>query len=664
MQNIPKPNPEERGISDNVDPNDGSALDLTEVAKSPYGNLEITKYLFESGLQNIFNTYQQNVATLSQNKKTELQDAYYIREMSKKYLGEYASNVGIGDVSGNLLDIYGQYQSNITDIQKNYGELELGLQQDYQKQRTDTLNDILLTDYNIEVAKLDESDRNILFNMEMGNTGGLTDQEYLEQEYQAGRLTEKAYQDASVNIMNNERTKEEREIWGRIVRGEVTKEELTSLYESEQISEDAYNSYYSALEKDEKNQKRQSVEYNVIRQEMGGLTTEEYLQQELDNGNIERSDFEALMIKYDSPKDPVDTAFEEAKIDFNLKLVDMDFGDKSLSEFIREGLLEGYIELPEAMSILVEDRTATAQRNLDDAFRAASSASDVNATLDTFVSEGKINENEKRLILDLLKQAKAEVIGYSQQTFDSTDAQYYTIDEEGNTISKENPYLDTVVRNNLNKDASYLLQQSDSAITSDSRIIFYGVGGIEPSEYIVAGVTVKDDEFFEPGEEPEIKDIMEANKVEDLTEGAVYTYLGYNYIYEKGKMYRLIESNVVNVANSLTDDNMKLIGASEADNKWFGRTSANDITKSGEIGGIPWEYKTNKRESDTLTFNGVLYVEDDKKNQFSKGSSEEEKAVIAKFKQIHGDKKSVVIFLNGTFWNRDVNGNYQKMIKK
>jgi hypothetical protein len=664
MQNIPKPNPEQRGISDNVDPNDGSALDLTEVAKSPYGNLEITKYLFESGLQNIFNTYQQNVATLSQNKKTELQDAYYIREMSKKYLGEYASNVGIGDVSGNLLDIYGQYQSNITDIQKNYGELELGLQQDYQKQRTDILNDILLTDYNIEVAKLDESDRNILFNMEMGNTGGLTDQEYLEQEYQAGRLTEKAYQDASVNIMNNERTKEEREIWGRIVRGEVTKEELTSLYESEQISEDAYNSYYSALEKDEKNQKRQSVEYNVIRQEMGGLTTEEYLQQELDNGNIERADFEALMLKYDTPKDPVDTAFEEAKIDFNLKLIDMDFDGKSLSEFIREGLLEGYIELPQAMSILIEDRTATAQRNLDDAYRAAIASSDVNATLDTFVSEGRINENEKRLILDLLTQAKGEVIGFSQQTFNSTDAQYYTIDEEGNTIIKDNPYLDTIVRNNLNKDAGYLLQESDSAITSDSRIIFYGRGGIEPSEYIVAGVPVSDDDFFELGEAPELKDIMKANKVEDLSQGVVYNYLGYNYIYEKGKIYRLIESNVVNVANSLTDDNMKLIGAPEADNKWFGRTSANDITKSGEIDGIPWEYKTNKRDSDTLMFNGVLYVEDDKANQFSRGRSEEEKAVIAKFNQIHGDNKSVVIFLNGTFWNRDVNGNYQKMIKK
>ena len=36
--------------------------------------------------------------------------------MSKKYLGEYASNVGIGDVSGNLIDIYANYAENLSYI--------------------------------------------------------------------------------------------------------------------------------------------------------------------------------------------------------------------------------------------------------------------------------------------------------------------------------------------------------------------------------------------------------------------------------------------------------------------------------------------------------------------------------------------------------------------
>lgn len=92
-------------------------------------------YLYDVGLQNIFQDYQQNVQTLSQAQQQSLQDAYYIREMSKKYLGEYASNVGIGDVSGNLLDIYGQYQQTVAGINTQFGGAELSLQQQYNQQR-------------------------------------------------------------------------------------------------------------------------------------------------------------------------------------------------------------------------------------------------------------------------------------------------------------------------------------------------------------------------------------------------------------------------------------------------------------------------------------------------------------------------------------------------
>ena len=92
-------------------------------------------YLYDVGLQNIFQDYQQNVQTLNQAQQQSLQDAYYIREMSKKYLGEYASNVGIGDVSGNLLDIYGQYQQAVSGINTQFGGAELSLQQQYNQQR-------------------------------------------------------------------------------------------------------------------------------------------------------------------------------------------------------------------------------------------------------------------------------------------------------------------------------------------------------------------------------------------------------------------------------------------------------------------------------------------------------------------------------------------------
>ena len=92
-------------------------------------------YLYDTGLQNIFQDYQKSIATLGQQEQQSLQDAYYIREMSKKYLGQYASNLGIGDVSGNLLDIYGQYQQTVAGIRGQTNMAELGLQQQYDAQR-------------------------------------------------------------------------------------------------------------------------------------------------------------------------------------------------------------------------------------------------------------------------------------------------------------------------------------------------------------------------------------------------------------------------------------------------------------------------------------------------------------------------------------------------
>jgi hypothetical protein len=98
-------------------------------------NFNAESYLYDVGLQNIFQDYQKSIATLNQQEQQSLQDAYYIREMSKKYLGEYASNVGVGDVSGNLLDIYGQYQQAVSGVRSQTDMAELGLQQQYDAQK-------------------------------------------------------------------------------------------------------------------------------------------------------------------------------------------------------------------------------------------------------------------------------------------------------------------------------------------------------------------------------------------------------------------------------------------------------------------------------------------------------------------------------------------------
>jgi hypothetical protein len=155
-------------------------LNPAEAAKSGFGDMQISKYLYETGLQNVFNDYEKNIAILSQNEQKSLQDAYYLREMSKKYLGEYASNNEIGDVSGNLLDIYSNYQSNKQDIQKNFGELEMNLTREFQQARAENISGILASQYGIEVGKLENEVQQIFHNITTGNTEGKNSFEYLD----------------------------------------------------------------------------------------------------------------------------------------------------------------------------------------------------------------------------------------------------------------------------------------------------------------------------------------------------------------------------------------------------------------------------------------------------------------------------------------------------
>jgi len=114
---------------------DTSGNNTTNVISSATAGTNPQTFLYDVGLQNIYQDYQKSVATLNQQQQQSLQDAYYIREMSKKYLGEYASNVGMGDVSGNLLDIYGQYQQNVAGIRSEFGAQEMSLQQQYETTR-------------------------------------------------------------------------------------------------------------------------------------------------------------------------------------------------------------------------------------------------------------------------------------------------------------------------------------------------------------------------------------------------------------------------------------------------------------------------------------------------------------------------------------------------
>lgn len=157
---------------------------------------EYAKYLYDSGLQNVFNDYQQNIATLNQQEQKQLQDAYYIREMSRKYLGEYASNLGISDVSGNLIDIYSQYQQNIGEITQQSDMLALNLQQQFQQQQEQIFQQALAQ---MEV-QMGENAQTALFNITTNNIGDMSWTEYLQSQLDSGAIDQQAYQQIYSNV--------------------------------------------------------------------------------------------------------------------------------------------------------------------------------------------------------------------------------------------------------------------------------------------------------------------------------------------------------------------------------------------------------------------------------------------------------------------------------
>lgn len=155
---------------------------------------EASRFLYDTRLQNVFNDYQQQVESLNQAEQKQLQDAFFIRELSKKYLGEYASNVGMGDVSGNLLDIYGAYQQNVTAIQQQSEQLKLGLQQSYDQQSRAAFEGAIEAQLQAEQMQLDENARTTLFNITQGRMGDMEWDDYLQSQLSSGAITEQSYQ--------------------------------------------------------------------------------------------------------------------------------------------------------------------------------------------------------------------------------------------------------------------------------------------------------------------------------------------------------------------------------------------------------------------------------------------------------------------------------------
>lgn len=187
--------PSNPGKKPGTGPNLGEVFDeyeKTSIDFSNMGDAELNEYLYKTGLQNVFNDYQQNIETLSQSKKQSLEDAYYIRELSKKYLGKKASNIGLGNVSGNLLDIYSDYQRSISDITTNYAALELNLDREFQVKRAEEYNKIIQAQHNMKLEEMNDIAQEVMFNISSGKTSDMTDFEYLES--RRGEIDAETYQ--------------------------------------------------------------------------------------------------------------------------------------------------------------------------------------------------------------------------------------------------------------------------------------------------------------------------------------------------------------------------------------------------------------------------------------------------------------------------------------
>ena len=128
-----------------------------QIASSANPELEFQKYLYQVGLENVFSQYQKNIANLDSARQKDIQDAYFIREMSKKYLGEYASNTGIGDVSGNLIDIYGNYAENLSGINANYSALEAGYENKMLEESQKISQQLLGTDIQLKISGYEQT---------------------------------------------------------------------------------------------------------------------------------------------------------------------------------------------------------------------------------------------------------------------------------------------------------------------------------------------------------------------------------------------------------------------------------------------------------------------------------------------------------------------------
>jgi len=589
------------------------------LAKSPYGNLEITKHLYENNLQNIFNDYQENIELLSEEKKKSVEDAYHIREMSKKYLGEYASNTGAGDVSGNLLDIYGEYQKNIKDINENFGDLELGLQREYQQQRLNIISNIMETQYNIEVSKLNEVAEQVLFDISTGNMNGVDPFTYLEEKrgdmgeplYRSvkGALYSQTFEEVASNIQNG--------FYGFSIDEEGNKTRNTDPYAyieeyKNVFSEGDSNILFGSIQDDT----MAEVLQNIIQ---GNYDTEqfknefEYLESQKDN--LLPNEYRDLYNKiYDTQLDRIETMLMNgvwgSKTETVTKKVPSGFDDNPLGVNYIEGLeetIERNIPIESSVEFVEQYEDILHKQDYDFLLQTARS-------------------------MDEQAELNQPVEAVSIRSPLGTDG-------KPNPLYEQN-YDPSLFADGVSKDSNVYEIEGRYYAQVSSDIDNDEIGKEEYSE--LSGVRGADISL----------DYEEKNPDKMLADGTIHYYNSHTFIRDNQKWFRLTST-------------------------FSPREISEDVMKRFKEGDLYSSNGDRRRSSDrdTLGYNGITYIEDSKNSQnFQTAKTDFQKRLVEHFEKIHpsekdyryiyGIEKSTAVYFEGEFWNYNVNRRFTKMKRK
>ncbi|MDA3932050.1 MAG: hypothetical protein PF513_04865 [Tenericutes bacterium] len=592
-------------VDTDTEDGDSTVFDFEDAVRSPYGMSELNNYLYDSKIQNVFKDYQENIASLNKSERQSLEDAYYVRELSKKYLGEYASNTGIGDVSGNLLDIYGNYQNNRADIKSNYDALEMNLTQEYRREKMGAFEEKMKAQYNMAVADFEEGSQEIMFN---AVTGGYGDDyadgfEYLDAMKESGDLSNTDYQKAYISLSDTTYDAIETNITNGNYEGFETAQEYidsNSFLNAQQKS--VLGGYASDVE--EQNQITDVLLKLDNKDFEEGVNPLDYIEENREL--MGETEYAKYYNQYQGE------TYNEAINNFDPEI---DTVEEYVEQYRQLGLGEGYLEQ------LQEGATE---------FKAGYDASKIDTTV--------LNEDSESYLGDDFDFN----VNFDGENVDGTS--YIYKDADGNLVA-------TV------KDSAYNEEDGWTPEVDDISQYYEDTKGEKPDNF--DEITVRASQTVGEGEDA-------SNDAKDWSyvyEGGRWYRQVTNTGFEDGEPISEVEMKKWAFGDDVAS------GALGNTNKGAETVSGENWELNDQYKDVNFGFGIfDKDRADTFTYENETYVQDEEigaTDVYDENHAPNENyGVVGKFKSVHGDKNNAVIFHNNNFYIKDSEGKIYKMKKE